>query len=100
MTTTPFVNVSDESNVDRSKESSSGDQIIDEHTMSVDELPQNILKRKVHFVSAGNLGEENNIILNEKNKHVIQTSTLTKTNYTDKSTVERLRLSESFVLVL
>ena len=88
MTTTPFVNVSDESKVDRSKESSSGDQKIDEHTMSVDELLQNILKRKVHFVSVGNLGEENDKLLKGKSK-ILQTPSLTETNSTDKSTVKR-----------
>ena len=82
--------------MDRSEGSSMADQKIDKHAKSVDKLPENTLKHKVHFVSASNLGEESGKFLNIKNKQILQTSPLTESNSPDKSKLKRLH-KKSFV---
>ena len=85
VTTTPNVDVSVKLQKDISEESSIANQKVDEHAKSVEKLPINTLKRKVNFVSASNLGEVSEKFLNDKNKQILQTSPLTKSNSLDES---------------
>ena len=96
VTTTPSVDISGKVKADRSEESSVANQKGDEHAKSVEKLPINTLKRKVHFVSVGNLEEESDKLLNVKNKQTLQTTPLTESDSTDKSKSKRSQ-RKSFV---
>ena len=73
MTTTAdskTVNVSDKSKTDRSGESSTANQQVDERAKPVEKLPINTFQKKVRFVNIGNLEDESNKLQNFKNKQI------------------------------
>ena len=96
VTTTSSVDISVKLKADRSEESSIANQKVDEHAKSVEDLPVNTLKRKVHFVSIGNLEEESEKLLNVKNKQTLQTTPLRESYFIEKSKSKRSH-KKSFV---